>query len=119
MDFEKLCNEIMAVDDNMRSARIIGDKGKLVAGGMKGNLKALEDVKTDEKLFMDLALRVRMRREFDQEFGEIEFSMSYREKVIIMSFPMNEHILFASAEIKLKFDKVALKILKILQKHSS
>ena len=57
-----------------------------MAGGMKSGLESLEDAKQDEMMFMELALRVRMRHEFDQELGAVHFSLSYREKVIVMSF---------------------------------
>src|SRR4030065_2900825 len=89
-DLEKVCQEIMKLDPKMRSARIINGRGHLVAGGMKSGLKSLEDTKQDEMLFMELALRVRMRHDFDKEFGPVHFSLSYRDKVIIISFPLAE-----------------------------
>jgi len=61
-----------------------------VAGGMKKGLKSLEDTKQDEMMFMEIALRVRMRHEFDKEFGKTLFSLSYRDKVIIISFPASD-----------------------------
>jgi len=62
-----------------------------------------------------LALRVRMRHEFDKEFGQVHFSMSYREKVIVMSFPLaNDDVLLVSAEKELDFGKIPFKILKII-----
>jgi len=115
-DLEKLCENIMKLDQKMRSARIINQKGRLVAGGMKKGMKSLEDEKRDEMLFMELALRVRMRHEFDKEFGETKFSMSYRDLVIIMSFPMGDSVLLVSAEKKLDFGKAVFKILKLITK---
>lgn len=86
-DFDKICEEIFKLDDKMRSARIINNKGKLIAGGMRSGLKALEDVKKDEMLLMELSLRVRMRHEFDEEFGPVEFSLSYRGENNPHEFP--------------------------------
>ena len=83
----------------MRSARFINSRGHLTAGGMKDGLLSLEAQKQDEMMFMELALRVRMRHEFDAEFGEVHFSMSYRDKVIVMSFPLNnDDVLLVSCE---------------------
>ncbi len=82
---------------------------------MKKGLMSLEAQKQDEMMFMELALRVRMRKEFDSEFGEVHFSMSYREKVIVMSFPLaNDDVLLVSTEKDLDFGKVPFKILKII-----
>ncbi len=86
-----------------------------MAGGMKKGLASLEDQKQDEMMFMELALRVRMRHEFDREFGEVHFSMSYRDKVIVMSFPLtNDDVLLVSTEKDLPFGKIPFKILKII-----
>ncbi len=35
---------------------------------------------------MDLALRVQMRREFDEELDKVKFSMSLQENVLVTSF---------------------------------
>jgi hypothetical protein len=114
-DLEKLCQKITDLDPNMRSARIINNRGHLVAGGMKQGLLSLEAQKQDEMMFMELALRVRMRHEFDKEFGEVHFSMSYRDKVIVMSFPLaNDDVMLVSSEKEANFSKIAFKILKLI-----
>jgi len=106
----------MKLDPKMRSARIINNRGHLVAGGMKKDLKSLEESKQDEMMFMELALRVRMRHEFDKEFGQVHFSMSYRDKVIIISFPLaDDDVLLVSGENELDFGKIPFKILKIIK----
>ena len=61
---------------------MINPRGRLVAGGMKEGVEPLESQKDDEMLFMELALRVRMRQEFDKQLGKVKFAMSLREKVL-------------------------------------
>jgi hypothetical protein len=39
-----------------------------------------------------------MRHEFDEEFGKVEFSLLHRERVILMSFPIGENVLFVLYE---------------------
>lgn len=116
-NFDEICKEVFELDEKIRSARIINDKGKLEAGGMRQGLKSLEDAKKDEMLFMELSLRVRMRHEFDEEFGKVEFSLSYRGKIILMSFPMGENVLFVSSERQLDLGKIPFNILEIIKKH--
>ena len=62
-EIEKICQKIIKLDTKIRSARIINNRGHLMAGGMKKGLMSLEAQKQDEMMFMELALRVRMRRE--------------------------------------------------------
>ena len=114
-ELEKICQKITKLDSKMRSARIINNRGHLVAGGMKKGLHSLEAQKQDEMMFMELALRVRMRHEFDREFGQVQFSLSYRDKIIVMSFPLaNDDVCLVSSEKELEFGKIPFKILKIL-----
>ncbi len=113
---EKICQKIIKLDPKMRSARIINSRGHMVSGGMKDGLLSLEAQKQDEMMFMELSLRVRMRHEFDNEFGIVHFSMSYRDKVIVMSFPLsNDDVMLVSCEKEIDFGKISFKILKIIE----
>ena len=115
-ELEKICQKIVKLDPKMRSARIINSRGHLMAGGMKKGILSLEAQKQDEMMFMELALRVRMRHEFDHEFGQVYFSLSYREKVIVMSFPLaQDDVLLVSSEKEIDFGKIPFKILKIIE----
>ncbi len=112
-DLEKICQKILGMDPKIRSARIINGRGHLVAGGMRKGLESLEAKKQDEMMFMEIALRVRMRHEFDREFGPVHFSMSYRDKVIIISFPLpGDDVLLVSAEKGLSFGRIPFRIIR-------
>ena len=114
MDSQELCGKFEISLPNIRFAGVINNKGRLVAGGMIGSVKPLEDTKKDEMLFMELALRVRMRGEFNEELGAVKFSLSYREKLIIMSFPMGNDVLLVTIDKTEKFDQIPFKILEIV-----
>lgn len=115
-ELETICKKIVKLDPKMRSARFINGRGHLVAGGMKPGILSLESQKQDEMMFMELSLRVRMRHEFDKEFGVVHFSLSYREIVIVMSFPLaNDDVLLVSCEKDVDFGKLPFKILKLVE----
>ena len=82
---------------------------------MKENVEPLESEKDDEMLFMELALRVRMRKEFDAQLGPVNFAMASREKAIAMSFPIkDEDILYVYGEPNLDYKTIPEKILGII-----
>ncbi len=114
MDYENLCTLVQKIDSKIRFAGVINSKGRLVAGGMAPSKKRLGDRKRDEMLYMELALRVKMRREFDDDLGKVKFSMSFREKLIVMSFPIENDVLMVSMERKTQFEKISFKILKLV-----
>ena len=116
MDYENLCALVQKIDSKVRFAGVINSKGRLIAGGMAPSKKRLGDRKRDEMLYMELALRVKMRREFDDDLGQVKFSMSFREKLIVMSFPIENDVLMVSMESKTQFEKIAFSILKLTEK---
>ena len=116
MDYENLCTLVQKIDSKVRFAGVVNSKGRLIAGGMAPSKKRLGDRKRDEMLYMELALRVKMRREFDDDLGKVKFSMSFREKLIVMSFPMEDDVLMVSMERKTKFEEIAFSILKHIEK---
>ena len=115
-ELESICQDILKLHPKMRSARFINARGHLVASGMKDGLLSLEAKKQDEMMFMELALRVRMRHEFDNEFGVVHFSLSYRDKVIVMSFPLSDdNVLLVSREKDKNFEDIPFKILDLIE----
>ena len=116
MDYENLCTLVQKIDSKVRFAGVINSKGRLIAGGMSPSIKRLGDRKRDEMLYMELALRVKMRREFDDDLGKVKFSMSFREKLIVMSFPMKDDVLMVSMERKTQFEQIAFSVLKLTEK---
>ena len=111
-DYFKLCNEIKELDLEIRFAGVINERGRLVAGGMKEGIEPLESQKEDEMLFMELALKVKMRKEFDKQLGSVNFAMSLREKAIAMSFPIGiNDTLYVFANPNADYRKLIEKIL--------
>ncbi|MEO9310284.1 MAG: DUF6659 family protein [Nitrososphaera sp.] len=119
MDKEQVCDAVKKLDSKIRFVGLINNKGKLIAGGMIDGKAPLEDEKKDEMLYLELALRVRMRQEFDAELGPVRFAMSYRDKVLVMSFPLKNEILLVSAEKDMDFSKFPFNVLKILEQYQN
>jgi Family of unknown function (DUF6659) len=114
MDKDEMCKKILELEPRIRFAGLINSNGRLIAGGMKPGFQSLEDARDDEMMYMELVLRAKMRREFDKVLGPVKFAMSYRDKLIIMSFPVNENILLISVEKEVEFSKLPFQILEII-----
>ncbi|MGB9124131.1 MAG: DUF6659 family protein [Nitrosotalea sp.] len=114
MDNDELCKQVLDLDPKIRFAALISPMGRLVAGGMKPGLLSLEESRDNEMIYMQLALKVNLRKAFDKAFGPVKFSMAYRENLILMSFPLDGNIFFISAEKNIDFYKLAFKILEVI-----
>jgi hypothetical protein len=115
-EFEKICNDVITLSQNIRSASVIDKMGKLIAGGMRQGVKSMESTVDSQKLFVEFALRSMMREEFDEEFGRTVYSFSVREKVTLASFPLdNHHILRVSIQKdEVHYYEIMESILKII-----
>ena len=114
MDKNELCKQVLGLEPRIRFAGLINEKGRLIAGGMNPEFKSLENSRDEVMLYMELVLGAKMRKGFDKEFGSVKFEMSYRDNLIIMSFPVNENMLLISFEKEIDFSKLSFKILEII-----
>ncbi len=113
-DYTKICNSILSIDPKIRFVGVINERGRLVAGGMKDNVEPLESEKDDEMIFMELALRVKMRKEFDKQLGPVNFAMASRERALAISVIINDDILYVVSEPDTDYASLPKKILKII-----
>ena len=113
--YTQICQKVMDLDPQIRFAGVINERGRLVAGGMREGVKPLEQEKDDEVLFMELALRVRMRREFDKQLGPVNFAMASRRRALTMSFRLDNDILYVAAEPGADYCRLPKTILETLK----
>ena len=98
MDFEKLCRQVFALNDDVRYAGVIDNTGGPIAGGMRKGIDSIV-TETDEELFLtQTALRKSMRERFDQAMGRARFAYVEREKISILTFYMEDKILLVTLE---------------------
>ncbi len=114
-NYTEICDKVKNLDSKIRFAGVINERGRLVSGGMKEGIQSLESERHDEMLFMELALRVRMRREFDSQLGKVKFSMSQRDRALAMSFPIGNDALYVYAEPDANFKELPTKIIEIIK----
>jgi len=103
---------LLLQEPEIRFAGVIDAMGNLVSGGIKG-LTPFKDEVDRKKRYMELVLRVSTRKEFDSYLGPVEYTASRRKKVIVLSFPFGNKILFVSAEPGSDIEKTASKVKKI------
>ena len=97
LHLENKCNEFLR-DDEIRFVGVINNMGNLIAGGLSNRVDWIE---TDEKrrmLYMQMALEISMRKDFDNTLGEINYVSTNRKNVMMVTLPLNNHILLISAK---------------------
>src|SRR2546427_5484547 len=104
----------MDVDPTIRFVGVVNDKGKLIEGGPKQGVKPLVDQKECEMVLMEIALMARLRREHDIHLGPVNFTVSHREKEVLLTFPVGNDTIYVSAAREIEVRKVPFNILQIL-----
>ena len=114
--FEKKC-QLLLQESKIRFAGIIDGMGSLVAGGFKEGIEPIKDESTRKRMFLEAAIRVRTRKDFDPDLGPVRYAASRRDKVVMMTFPISDnHIVFVSTEPDVDIEKLAVKILSMIGK---
>ncbi|MFL6404447.1 MAG: DUF6659 family protein [Nitrososphaeraceae archaeon] len=98
MDYQRLCEEIFALHDDIRYAGVVDDSGLLIAGGTRKGIDSIVDQNNEELYLAQTALRKSMRQRFDGTMGKARFAYVEREKISILTFYMNKNIIIVTLE---------------------
>ena len=115
-DLSKLCNGIFDIDEKIRFVGIIDEMGKLIVGDMKKGLPSLERDDGSIRLYLGYAINNVLRRDFDNVFGKVIYTFSEREKIKLLTIPMDDNLLLVSMDISSDHDELIKKILKTVNK---
>ena len=105
--------EELLKEPEIRFAGFVDYMGNLILGNFRKGVLPLKDESERRKIFLEVALRVRTREDFDYKVGPVMYAASRRAKVVMMTFPVKDKILFVSVEPDVEIDTIAKKIIKI------
>jgi hypothetical protein len=115
-DLSVLCNGIFEVDEKIRFVGIIDQMGKLVVGNMKNGLPSLERDDGSIRLYLGYAINNILRRDFDNVFGKVLYTFSEREKIKLLTVPMDNYLLLVSIDKLSDHVKLINKIMDVVKK---
>lgn len=112
--FQRIQIELLKIP-KIRFVGFVDYMGNLIIGGFRNGVTPLKEESERQKIFLEVALRVRTREDFDNKVGPVKYAASRRDKVVMMTFPVLGEILFLSTEPDIEIDPMAKKILKIIE----
>jgi hypothetical protein len=115
-DFFKQKLDQIISEKEIRFAGFVNIKGVLLESKFREGMIPYENDEEQKSIFRELALRISTRKKFDYSMGPVKYSASRREKLVMMSFPLNNMILLITAEPNVNLDRLAYKIIQILGK---
>ena len=117
-NFQLLCDNVFSLNPSIRFAGVINKMGRLIAGGMRHGLESLENKDDSLKLFVQFALRSRLRTDYDYVFGKSIYNFTEREKIKLASFPLDDNLILRISMVKEEknHDQIIQNILESIQK---
>ncbi|MBA2267768.1 MAG: hypothetical protein H0W19_05455 [Nitrosopumilus sp.] len=114
LDYKSIYDYIIGLDQDIRFVGLIDDMGRLVYGGMRPGKISLESETESVKIYMEFALISKLHTDFDSKLGEVVYSLTVREKIKMLSFPISGHIIRLSLEREADHEKIVNAILNYL-----
>jgi hypothetical protein len=104
IDLLKIVESMINLDPKMRFAAIIDTKGNIREAIMKSGKTSLKTQKEEEYFCKQVALRRKMRQEFDRTLGKVRYVHVEREKVTQMVTYTKRNIVYFTMEPEMPID---------------
>jgi hypothetical protein len=96
--YDKICTEAFKFDRRVRSAIIMDESGRTIAGGMRKGIPSLEPQSEDLRLMANITIQLSTDKTWDRYFGKSQFTFIKREKLSMITFPLGNKMMLVSAE---------------------
>ena len=116
VEYDKLCNYILDINDNIQTVSIINKHGRAVERTSSDKVDPQVSGQKIEMFFMQCVLTISMGRDFDEEFGEIGYVHVDRKNLSMFSFPVFDHIVLVTSKATLSPIALAKKISTVIKK---
>jgi hypothetical protein len=118
IEFDKLCNNILDINNNIQSVSVINKHGRAIER-KTGEVEPQVTGQKIEMFFMQCVLTISMGRDFDVEFGEIGYVHVDRKNLSMFSFPLFDHIVLVTSKAAISPITLAKKISIVIKKYKN
>jgi hypothetical protein len=115
-ELDALCESISCLDKSIEDVTVINKFGRPVERiESEGNDKHLPH--NSEMFFMQCVLQISMGHDFDEQYGPINYHISDRQNLTMLTFPIYDHILLVTAKKDTSPISLARKITCVIGTH--
>ena len=104
-------SKMMMQDHNIRFLGIVDSMGRQVAGGYKEGLVRLVDDE-EHKMCIQHVLGFLLTKDLDESLGEVDYLISKRKKVCMVTIPLQKYVLLMSVERNADVERIVEKTVK-------
>ena len=96
-NLEQACQKVLDLP-KIRFVGVLNKMGSKIAGDFKEGITSLLPDKENRRMYVQLMLEYMMRKDFDKNLGSIDYIVSRRSNVTMISIPTNEYLVLITAE---------------------
>jgi hypothetical protein len=94
---ENSCNKVLSLT-KIRFVGVLNNMGNKIAGGFKEGITSYLEDKEDRMMYVQLTFEYLMRKDFDKKLGPIDYIVSQRKKIVLISIPTRDYLVLISAD---------------------
>ena len=112
-DWRTASQHIRSLPD-IRFVGVINNMGRLIIGDYKKGIVPIAEI-DHYKMCMEHALELFMKKDLDDILGPLDYIVSKRKNIVIITVPVDNHLVLISAEPKAKIEPIIEDILQKLK----
>ena len=114
---ETMCSSILGIDKNIQSVAVLNNKGRVMEKTSKPVFSEQFPNYLNELFCMHYVLQVSMGRDFDENYGPINYHISERASLTTLTFPVCENVLLVTTNKDASTITLARKIIGIINEY--
>lgn len=117
MDYDKLCKDILELDQNVRFAGVSDDTGEIRYGGQRQGINNLLSSEETKRSNLQALARWSLRNSLAPKIGKGRYAMAEYERIKRITFPLEDyHLLLITTEVNADHGKIINKVLDMIKK---
>ena len=109
-----ICNEIFAVDKNIRFVGIVNREGEVIEGGFRKGIEPLLDQNEEQDMYLQSLSNISFFQSFSAKFGPVDYLLIRQKKITMITIPYKADILCISASSQSDIDRIRDEAIKIV-----
>jgi hypothetical protein len=110
-----LCKSILRMDPKITFVAVLNEKGRIEEIQTTGSILDSFPSHKREAFFMEYSLLDHMRKEYDEDFGQVGYTCDQRERRVLFSFPMMNFLVVTGCKIGVTPTLLAGKIMGLIK----
>ena len=117
MPLELLCDSILKLNKSIQSVAIINNRGRIIEKMSRFKFTRNFPNHLSELFCMSCVLQVSMGRDFDENYGPINYHISKRTNLTMITFPINENLILATIDKNTSPIMLSRRIIHLIDDH--